>query len=114
MKEFDKLIRMVQRQSTVSEPLPPFFLKTIASLETSVTNTIAKEKEAKKKMNATNAKALTAMRQKVKKTLKEYEKELKQYQAVCICNTDLCVAQMSTFCYVGPGDVRARLPCHDY
>ncbi|KAF9501962.1 eukaryotic translation initiation factor 3 subunit 8 [Pleurotus eryngii] len=79
--EFDKLIRMVQRQSTVSEPLPPFFLKTIASLETSVTNTIAKEKEAKKKMNATNAKALTAMRQKVKKTLKEYEKELKQYQA---------------------------------
>ncbi|KAF4598288.1 translation initiation factor 3 subunit C [Pleurotus pulmonarius] len=78
--EFDKLIRMVQRQSTVSEPLPPFFLKTIASLETSVTNTIAKEKEAKKKMNATNAKALTAMRQKVKKTLKEYEKELKQYQ----------------------------------
>ncbi|KAJ8516062.1 hypothetical protein ONZ45_g6583 [Pleurotus djamor] len=78
--EYDKLVRMVQRQSTVSEPIPPFFLKTLGSLDTSITNAIAKEKEAKKKMNATNAKALTAMKQKVKKATKEYEKEYKLYQ----------------------------------
>ena len=34
-------------------------------------------------MNATNNRALNAMKQKVKKAVKEYEKEIKQYQAVC-------------------------------
>jgi translation initiation factor 3 subunit C len=80
--EFDKLLRMIQRQHNVSEPIPPFFIKTLLSLETSLNNAIAKEKEAKKKMNATNAKALTAMKQKVKKAQKEYESDLTKYQAV--------------------------------
>ncbi|KAJ2922019.1 hypothetical protein H1R20_g15078, partial [Candolleomyces eurysporus] len=78
--EFDKLVRMVQRQHNVSEPVPPFYLKTITNLESSVNGAIAKEKEAKKKMNATNAKALTAMKQKIKKALKEHEVEIKKYQ----------------------------------
>ena len=80
--EFDKLVCMIQRQHNVSEPIPPFYMRTLVGLETSLNTAIAKEKEAKKKMNATNAKALTAMRQKVKKAAKEYEKEVKQYQAV--------------------------------
>jgi len=78
--EFDKLVRMIQRQHNVSEPIPPFYIRTLVGLEISLNSAIAKEKEAKKKMNATNAKALTAMRQKVKKAVKEYEKEVKQYQ----------------------------------
>jgi len=85
--EFDKLLRMIQRQQNVGEPIPPFFIRTITGLETSVND--AQSKDAKKKMNATNARALTAMKQKVKKTLKDFEKEVKQYQAVrCIT----CVA----------------------
>lgn len=79
--EFDKLIRMVQRQQNVSEPVPPFFIKTLVDLEASVNAALAKEKEAKKKTNPSNARALSAMKQKVKKTVKEYEKETKQYQA---------------------------------
>ncbi|KAL0072821.1 Translation initiation factor 3 subunit c [Marasmius tenuissimus] len=79
--EFDKLARMVQRQHNVSEPIPPLYIKTLTTLETSVTGTIAKEKEAKKKMNATNAKALTATKQKVRKAAKEYEKDITKYQA---------------------------------
>lgn len=73
---------MVQRQHNVSEPVPPFYLKTIISLESSVNGAIAKEREAARKMNATNAKALTAMKQKIKKALKEHEPEVKRYQQV--------------------------------
>ncbi|TFY81206.1 hypothetical protein EWM64_g2808 [Hericium alpestre] len=78
--EFDKLVRLVQRQQNVSEPVPPFFVRTLVSLESSLNTALSKEKEAKKKMNASNARALTAMKQKVKKSLKEYEKEAKLFQ----------------------------------
>ncbi|KAI0045950.1 eukaryotic translation initiation factor 3 subunit 8 [Auriscalpium vulgare] len=78
--EFDKLTRMVQRQQNMAEPVPPFYVRTLVSLETSLNAALAKEKEAKKKMNASNARALTAMKQKVKKTAKEYEKDVKRLQ----------------------------------
>lgn len=72
----------MQRQSNVAEPLPPFFIKTLISLELSLNAALAKEKEAKKKMSATNARALNSMKQKVRKTTKEFEKEVMQYQEV--------------------------------
>ncbi|KAJ7209487.1 eukaryotic translation initiation factor 3 subunit 8 N-terminus-domain-containing protein [Mycena pura] len=77
--EFDKLVRMIQRQHNVSEPIPPFFVRTLVSLESSVNNALAKEKEAKKNTNATNGKALTAMKQKIKKSIKEYETDVNKY-----------------------------------
>lgn len=80
--EFDKLLRLVQRQSSSAEPIPPFFVKTLISLESSLNAALAKEKEAKKKMNATNARALNSMKQKIRKTAKEYEQEIHEYQAV--------------------------------
>jgi translation initiation factor 3 subunit C len=80
--EYDKLTRMVQRQQNVAEPVPPFYIRTLISLEVALNAALAKEKEAKKKMNATNARALTAMKQKVRKTVKEFEKEIKQYNDV--------------------------------
>ena len=82
--EFDKLVRMVQRQQNVSEPVPPFYLRTLVSLEESLNTALAKEKEAKKKMNASNARALTAMKQKVRKTIKEHETDVKRFQNVSI------------------------------
>jgi len=81
--EYDKLARMVQRQQNVAEPVPPFYIRTLISLEAALNAALAKEKEAKKKMNASNARALTAMKQKVRKSVKEYEKEIKQYNDVC-------------------------------
>jgi hypothetical protein len=76
---------MAQRQQNVSEPIPPFFIRQLTGMEASVTSALAAEKEkaSGKKMNATNAKALTAMRQKIKKTMKEYEKDVKRFQEVC-------------------------------
>ncbi len=94
--EFDKLIRMVQRQQNVSEPVPPFYIRTLIGLESSLNAALAKEKEAKKKMNATNAKALTATRQRVKKVFKEYEKEIKSYQAVRIVFSDCSMSRANT------------------
>ncbi|KAG8213854.1 eukaryotic translation initiation factor 3 subunit 8 N-terminus-domain-containing protein [Butyriboletus roseoflavus] len=79
--EFDKLLRLVQRQSNVAEPVPPFFIRTVINLEDSLNAALAKEREAKKKMNAVNARALNSMKQKVRKSTKEYEKEISQYQA---------------------------------
>lgn len=73
---------MVQRQNNVAEPIPPFYVKTLSSLEKSLNNTIATEKDAKKKMNATNNRALNAMKQKIKKAVKEYAAEIKQFQDV--------------------------------
>lgn len=80
--EFDKLARMVQRQQNVSEPVPPFYIRTLVNLENSLNVAVAKDKESKKKMNASNARALTAVKQKVKKLLKEFEKEVKRFQEV--------------------------------
>ncbi|KAI0029213.1 eukaryotic translation initiation factor 3 subunit 8 [Vararia minispora EC-137] len=78
--EFDKLTRMVQRQQNMSEPVPSFFIRTLASLEASVNDALIREKESKKKMNALNARALTAMKQKVKKMTKEYEQDIRSFQ----------------------------------
>lgn len=72
-------MRMVQRQQNVSEPVPPFFIRTLLGLESAVNNVAA---DAKKEMNATKAKGLTAMKQKIKKAAKEFDQEIKQYQAV--------------------------------
>jgi translation initiation factor 3 subunit C len=86
---------MIQRQHNVSEPIPPFYVRTLVSLENSVNNALAKEKEAKQKaanakaLNATNAKALTAMKQKLKKSMKEYEAEVTKYNNVSASTTHM-------------------------
>ena len=80
--EFDKLVRMIQRQHNLSEPVPAFYVRTLVNLELSINATLQKEKEAKKKMNASNAKALTAMKQKIKKAVKENETDVKKFTEV--------------------------------
>ena len=73
---------MIQKQHNVSDIVPIFFIKSLVNLEASINTTVQKEKEAKKKMNPSNAKALTAMKQKIKKMMKEYETSLKEYNEV--------------------------------
>lgn len=99
--EYDKLARMVQRQQNVAEPVPPFYIRTLISLEAALNVALAKEKEAKKKMNASNARALTAMKQKVRKTVKEFEKEIKQHNDV-YCPYSLLMLP-AAYCLPGPG-----------
>jgi len=74
---------MVQRQQNVSEPLSPFYIQMLLSLDTAVQNVLS-DKDAKKKLNATKAKALTAMKQKTKKALKEHESEVAGFKNVSL------------------------------
>ncbi|KZO95596.1 hypothetical protein CALVIDRAFT_499931 [Calocera viscosa TUFC12733] len=77
--DFDKLTRLVQRQALVNEATPPLYIKTLVDLESSLNAALAKEKTASKKMQANNARALNAMRSKLRKTLKENEDQVKLY-----------------------------------
>ena len=78
MIEFDKLHRLILRQSVIAEPLPLPFVKLLISLD----DTIAGAQGAKKKMNATNAKALNSMKQKLKKVQREFEVVVNKFKEV--------------------------------
>jgi translation initiation factor 3 subunit C len=88
---------MIQRQHNLSEPVPAFYVRTLVNLELSINTTLQKEKEAKKKMNASNAKALTAMKQKIKKAVKENETDVKKFTEVSGSTaTIIVVSNMAT------------------
>lgn len=76
--EFDKLGRLIARQATVSEPIPTAYVKVLISLDASLSSA----GEAKKKMNATNARALNSMKQKLKKSQRDNEELIKKYKEV--------------------------------
>ncbi|QRW21819.1 eukaryotic translation initiation factor 3 subunit 8 [Rhizoctonia solani] len=78
--QFDKLLRLVQRQTNLSDPVPSFFLELLKSLEKDITDAQNREKSAAKKMNATNARALNGMKQKLRKSTKEYEVAIKSFE----------------------------------
>ncbi|KAK4704390.1 translation initiation factor 3 subunit C, partial [Phenoliferia sp. Uapishka_3] len=74
--EFDKLVRLVTRQANVAEAVPTAFIKLLSTLD----DMLAGAQGAKKKMNATNSKALNSMKQKVKKTQRDYEAAVAKYK----------------------------------
>lgn len=76
--EFDKLVRLISRQANVAEAIPTGFVKILVSLDVN----LASAAGAKKKMNATNAKALNSMKQKLKKTQRDYETLIAKYKLV--------------------------------
>ena len=62
------------------EKAPKVYIKTIADLEDFMNEAIAKQKVSTKKMNATNAKGLNAMKQKIKRNNKDYMAEIEKYR----------------------------------
>lgn len=62
----------------MGEGIPVAFIKALVSLD----DTLAGAQGAKKKMNATNSKALNAMKQKLKKTQRDHEESIKKYKEV--------------------------------
>lgn len=79
--EYDKLARLsAPLPGSTSSLLPPVFLRVIINLDESLANANAGGK--KSKLNATSAKALTAVKQKIKKATRDNEAILSDYKAV--------------------------------
>lgn len=62
------------------EKPPKIYVKIISDLEDFMNETIARQKVSTKKMNATNAKGLNAMKQKIKRNNKDYVADLEKYR----------------------------------
>lgn len=77
--EFDKLNRQVTKM-TAQDKIPKVYIKTISDLEDFMNETVAKQKVSTRKMNATNAKGLNAMKQKIKRNNKDYAAEIDKYR----------------------------------
>ncbi|KAK0549533.1 Translation initiation factor 3 subunit c [Tilletia horrida] len=80
-KNFDALFRLLDRQKTLNESIPPSVYRALAELEDAHNDTVAKQKEAKKKMEQPNAKALNGMKQKIKKAIRDNEEQVRAYRA---------------------------------
>lgn len=71
LTEFEKLSRTIVRSEQQNYGVPSVYIKSIASLDDTVTTASQDEKTNQKKLNATVAKALNAVRQRVKKAVRE-------------------------------------------
>ncbi|USP73640.1 uncharacterized protein yc1106_00914 [Curvularia clavata] len=80
-EQFDKLIRQVPTLVKQNDgKIPKLYIQAIADLETAVIETHEKQKVTPKKMNAVNGRGFNAVRQKIKKHNRDYEKEINAYR----------------------------------
>ncbi|KAF9142304.1 Translation initiation factor 3 subunit c [Mortierella sp. GBA39] len=80
--EFDRANKGLQKAAGIiaQTGVPKFYIRAVADLEKTIQAALEKEKSSTKKMNASNAKALNSMKQKVKKNNRLYEKEIQEYE----------------------------------
>lgn len=79
--EFDKLNRQVPTLIKQNDgKVPKLYVQAIADLETVVLETHEKQKVTPKKMNAVNTRGFNAVRQKVKKHNRDYQKDIDLYR----------------------------------
>lgn len=79
--------------------LPPVYFSVVVSLEEKLASAGTGNAGGKKKMNATVAKALTALKQKIKKAARENEAAYKEYKDVS-CAFILIHGDAVLMCYI--------------
>lgn len=81
LEEFEQLCRAFVKSKNIvdKEGVPKFYIRLLADLEDYL-NQLWEDKEGKKKMNKNNAKALSTLRQKIRKYNRDYETEIANYK----------------------------------
>jgi translation initiation factor 3 subunit C len=75
---------MVKAAAIISrEKVPRFYVRSLVQLEDTLKTTL-ENKDLIKKMNPSTAKAFNAMKQKIKKSSKQYEREVAAFRLVCL------------------------------
>ncbi|KAI1456673.1 eukaryotic translation initiation factor 3 subunit C [Annulohypoxylon moriforme] len=77
--EFDKLNRQAAKISERGRT-PKLYVKALVELEDAMNETISKQKVTPKKMNATSARGLNAVKQKIKKLKQDYQSQVDAYR----------------------------------
>ncbi|XP_023652291.1 eukaryotic translation initiation factor 3 subunit C [Paramormyrops kingsleyae] len=81
LEEFEQLCRAFVKSKNIvdKEGVPKFYIRLLADLEDYL-NQLWEDKEGKKKMNKNNAKALSTLRQKIRKYNRDFENEIANYK----------------------------------
>uniref|UniRef100_UPI000EF4CF26 eukaryotic translation initiation factor 3 subunit C n=1 Tax=Ciona intestinalis TaxID=7719 RepID=UPI000EF4CF26 len=81
MDEFDNLCKLYIKSKTVvlKEGIPRFYIQNLVETEDCITE-LWQDKEGRKKMSKLNSKSLGALRQKLRKYLRDFEKEVEDYR----------------------------------
>ncbi|XP_017338485.2 eukaryotic translation initiation factor 3 subunit C [Ictalurus punctatus] len=81
LEEFEQLCRAFLKSKAIvdKEGVPQFYVRLLADLEDYL-NQLWEDKEGKKKMNKNNAKALSTLRQKIRKYNRDFETEIATYK----------------------------------
>lgn len=83
LEEFELLGKAYGKAKSIvdKEGVPRFYVRILADLEDYL-NELWEDKEGKKKMNKNNAKALSTLRQKIRKYNRDFESHITNYKQV--------------------------------
>ncbi|ODV85937.1 hypothetical protein CANARDRAFT_7297 [[Candida] arabinofermentans NRRL YB-2248] len=76
--EFDRLSKAIARYPQYHIPVPRLYIKSLAILEDAITG--FQEKDTKKKLNASESKSFNIVRQRVRKSSKEFQSDIDLYR----------------------------------
>ncbi|ANB14181.1 Nip1p [Sugiyamaella lignohabitans] len=79
--EFDKVNRLAERAGKQYSTTPPQYINMLMELDEFAQEAVKNEKQAKKKMNASNSRALNTIKQRIKKTSKGFETKIAAYKS---------------------------------